>query len=400
MKISWMQPLGYSCPGQSHISNNLPCQDHHSILQTENGWVIATVCDGAGSAIHGGDGAQLFSNKFSQSLISLAEKIDNGSPGQWINDYIVESILNIRTHLRETKHVSNLNDWHTTLLAVLLGESGGLCVHIGDGAIFGGQLKPYDDMINIIDHKYYISSPENGEYSNETYFVTEGIWTKHLRISPLPALDWIALATDGGCSLCLNNQSLLNEHFVPSVLKEFANYEGRDIPNFIMDEIVKEKYKSATSDDKTVVFICNSKVTSYKSMEFATASKYNLLPSFFGDRPADVDLTPSILNDEPLEKIDSKNLPHSRSDNTIYSVIIPLVIFVCFVGFALQYFVYLEGNNSHNIKSSNLTQLDEAACIQYYKFDINKFKPFNWSLIKSSFLNSININYHNSLSKK
>jgi hypothetical protein len=387
MKISWLNPAGHSISGHSHITNNLPCQDHHSILKNDSGWVIATVCDGAGSARLGGEGAKVFANMFCESLRNLANRIDASSPGQWINDYIVESLLKIRTHIRNTENISSLEDWNTTLLAVLMGPSGGLCVHVGDGAIFGGLINKYDDNYSTIDHKYFISRPENGEYSNETFFVTEGIWTKHLRISPLPSLDWIALATDGGCSLCLDNQLLPNNHFIPSILKTLINRKD-DLSKILIEEMRKEQYKSATSDDKTVAIIINSKIFDSNYAEFITSKKLDMKPSVYGGNPSDLNASISLLTEsEPAHpELHRHNILNNQN-----RIIIPgLISFI--IGFmAGMYSMHFMKLNTENFRESQISDNNlhiENDSNTYYKFDLNKFRPEHWQYIKGDFLKS------------
>lgn len=95
----WASPLGYSAVGHLHSSSGELCQDFFSIKSTDTGWFAIVVCDGAGSAKKGGRGAEIFSERFSDALIEISKKIDSSSPGSWINDAIVESILKIRNEV-------------------------------------------------------------------------------------------------------------------------------------------------------------------------------------------------------------------------------------------------------------------------------------------------------------
>jgi hypothetical protein len=48
-----------------------------------------------------------------------------------------------------------------------------------------------------------VSLPENGEYANETYFVTGAEWREHLRVVAVPASTRIALMSDGAGSFVM-----------------------------------------------------------------------------------------------------------------------------------------------------------------------------------------------------
>ena len=183
------------------------------------------VCDGAGSARYSKKGAELAAQSYADRLMKIAEELEHRAPGAWINDALIEGVVHIRQELRNVARQDDLRDYHTTLLAVLVGPGGGVCVHIGDGAIFGGRFSEQDGK-SIINADWFLSEPENGEYANETFFITEASWIKHLRISPLPSLEWIALATDGGAALALTAKNEIKPDFMPTLFKELRADEG------------------------------------------------------------------------------------------------------------------------------------------------------------------------------
>ncbi len=203
--MKWAVPLAANLIGQSHLAEQSECQDAYCIRHSPDGeWIAICVCDGAGSAIYGGEGARFVSEEFSQRLVDISAKLSFEPPGAWINDGVISAILDIRAKLGTIAGKNQINEYHATLVAVLVGSSGGFAVHIGDGAIFGGCFSEIDKSPIKIDEDYFVSPPENGEYANETFFITESDWIKHLRITPLPSLDWLALATDGGCAFSLS----------------------------------------------------------------------------------------------------------------------------------------------------------------------------------------------------
>ena len=90
-----------------------------------------------------------------------------------------------------------MRDYHCTLVAGLVFEKTAIVVHVGDGFILAGKNEEIANE-NILNKSLYFSKPENGEYKNETYFVTQSIWLKHLRIQVLPDIDWLIAGSDGG----------------------------------------------------------------------------------------------------------------------------------------------------------------------------------------------------------
>ena len=164
---------------------------------------------------------------FYEVLINLSNEIDAKGLGTWITDYLVANITILRNELRAKYNTDKLNDFHCTLVSVLLGEKGGLIAHIGDGAIFGGQASKDKKETNLSNDLFY-SLPENGQYSNETFFITENAWIKHLRVTPISSANWICLGTDGGMALAMQNESEVKSGFVAPVIKEIVLSKDRN----------------------------------------------------------------------------------------------------------------------------------------------------------------------------
>lgn len=250
--IKWIYG-GANVIGTSHIETNTPCQDAFSISTSKNEeWVAVAICDGAGSAKHSEKGAHLVASTFSKKLIDLSNEFDNNRlPGAWVNDYIIQQIIDIRRELRKASGKDDISEFHTTLVACLLGKTGGFVIHIGDGSLVGGKSKLKENVV-ILDEQFFISEPRNGEYANETFFITEGDWIKHLRFNPLPPLDWFFIGTDGGNSFYLNTNNTPKKEFITSLLKELHEHPHTNW-NTKMESVLKdERAKVITNDDKTL----------------------------------------------------------------------------------------------------------------------------------------------------
>jgi Protein phosphatase 2C len=245
---------GASVVGQSHVTTSVPCQDKFKINTSKNGaWLAVAVCDGAGSAEFAEEGATITSQFFCQELIKLSQELDSRPPGEWINDFVIDCILQVRKHLRSAAKTGDIRKYHCTLAAALVGESGGFSIHIGDGAILGGVFEQKNGTNKIeLNSNFFISKPENGEYANETFFITEGNWVKHLRVMPLPRLDWIVVCTDGGASLLLDNELQVKPSFLAPFIESQVNILFND-PEYIENILNDPKANKITTDDKTIV---------------------------------------------------------------------------------------------------------------------------------------------------
>jgi hypothetical protein len=124
-------------------------------------------------------------------------------------------------------------------------------MHIGDGLVVGGY-RPSTEKNTL--RRLFFSVPENGEYANETYFITEGDWVKHLRISPMPRMDWVFCCSDGGGSIALINNDALKIGFLePVVIDVFASNDedsrNKKLAGYLSDPLTEK----VTNDDKSIL---------------------------------------------------------------------------------------------------------------------------------------------------
>jgi len=237
--------------GSSHVTTGTPCQDA-SVVKTAKGgeWVVIVVSDGAGTATRAEEGAHLVVKFFSEELLKLVDELTTRPPGHWINDFVIEKVLQTRIALRRLAKSDDIRDFNCTVVACLLGPSGGFSIHIGDGAVVGGYRKESNEHTAA---SLFLSEPENGEYANETFFVTEGDWVKHLRISPMPKMDWVMCCTDGGSALALVAEKEIKPGFLDPVIREVFGLNDEALRKKTLAEYLSDpQADKVTGDDKTL----------------------------------------------------------------------------------------------------------------------------------------------------
>jgi len=192
---SWKIASSYII-GQGHISKNIPCQDRtfklidkqfikrvvkrktyknrksikvvKKILDNKKTFYGLSLADGAGSCKHSDIGAELITKKilnYTKMNFSILFKDENIRFN--LSAYI-ESELQKRT----TNNII-FKDLSSTLLFIAIRNNKFIIGHIGDGVI--GML---DNKNNIKT----ISKPDNGEFSNSTFFTTSTKYIERLRI--------------------------------------------------------------------------------------------------------------------------------------------------------------------------------------------------------------------------
>lgn len=336
--------VGTSVIGKSHIDSGIECQDFHSFrISKDQLWAALVVCDGAGSAKRSAESAATVANFFSKSLLNLAETLDHKSPGEWINDYVIQSILDIRSKLRDAAQSDTLAQFHTTLVASLIGPHGGFAIHIGDGAIFTGNINKDKSSGNTnLDDGLFISAPHNGEYANETFFITEPGWIKNLRITPISKCDWLMLCSDGGASLTLNHDSsaLRPEFFVPLVTG-IKNENDASRENFLYEAVATDKTWALTNDDKTLLFCFSDAVISTQDeLSLKTLELKKPLPVASSPRvDKHVSNAGLSLNNSPMSFENKNSSKNIKSSSKTFFVYIRYLLLLIIAG-ALAAFVY------------------------------------------------------------
>lgn len=146
--------------GLGHQKSSTPCQDKTFSL-TQNGIHIIALADGAGSAKLSHFGAECVVRSASALLARRFQDYLACEDGRQVKQEIVTQL---RQDLQQQADLlgCELSDLASTLLLAAVWEDWFILAHIGDGVI--GYLDRQQLKV--------ASTPDNGEFSNETTFVT------------------------------------------------------------------------------------------------------------------------------------------------------------------------------------------------------------------------------------
>lgn len=181
-----------SAIGTSHRSRGQPCQDscEGRIVENSTGPIlVAAVADGAGSAAQSEVGAELackaFVDRVGQTISSVdfdLATIDRATMLDWFADARRQVGSDA-----DGRGVS-IRELACTLLAAIVGEGWAVFAQVGDGAI----VRQIDGDLSVVFW------PEEAEYANMTYFLTEGDFADHFQFSRDDGpIDALAMFTDG-----------------------------------------------------------------------------------------------------------------------------------------------------------------------------------------------------------
>jgi len=233
--------FGASVIGKGHIDTGLPCQDAWAVVRGEHR-LVAIVCDGAGSARQSERAAKEVTLTVSESLAAIGADDDPD-----IAAALESARLRLEVIAAEAGH--ELDDYACTVVGLLLSGTRGVLFHLGDGLA----------VARSPDAPPVVSLPENGEYSNETWFLSHRDWRAHLRVTPLPPPDQIsciALMSDGAMPFAMaRGNADLFEPFIGPVLRFLAAADDQTGNEALAATLGSERTYSITEDDKTLVLL-------------------------------------------------------------------------------------------------------------------------------------------------
>lgn len=224
--------------GQLHKDLGLPCQDA-VVYFKQDGIGAIVLCDGAGSVENSEEVSNALAQYLPEYLTSHFCELDNISD----EDAKLKLMEEVDRILRRECPGKKAD---CTLLAVVESEQGKIIVfHIGDGLI-----------LEVGSESKLISLPENGMFSNITYFLGDFNAMDHLRIYRIEKSnnDSIILCSDGiSDSLynALNDEIAIATYKMSDWLLEYDESYTEDLLSIALEEMFRIK----TADDMSIGII-------------------------------------------------------------------------------------------------------------------------------------------------
>lgn len=242
--------MAASATGRSHLDRGQPCQDAQASACV-GAALVAAVCDGAGSATHSDIGAQHVSRSVVDALAAsalLRATAPLALPVEVLRPLVETAIEDARGQLalKAAGQGVRLADHACTLVGVLADARGGWFFHVGDGVAacaFNG------------DAADAVSLPANGEYANETWFVTGSNWREQLRLTRFEGdVQAIVLMSDGVQPFAMSRAgNTLFEPFIAPVLRFLGGVDEAHGSAALHATLADPRTDQITGDDKTLL---------------------------------------------------------------------------------------------------------------------------------------------------
>ena len=176
----------FSLVGKDHLYTGTPCQDYSDIIYLQNGWTIAAVADGVGSALRSDEGSKI---AVTSALSFCSENFPTSIDAKNILAMLLLSFHRafgkIRIHAEN--ELADLEDFDTTLTVVCFYKGMLFYGHCGDGGIF---------VVNRFGEASEVTIPQKGDDPSSVIPLRFGpehwVFDQHSENVPV-----VLLATDG-----------------------------------------------------------------------------------------------------------------------------------------------------------------------------------------------------------
>jgi hypothetical protein len=161
---------------------------------------------------------------------------------QWLRD------VQVRISAHAAVQKNEPRDFASTLVFVVASEQATVCAQVGDGAI----------VLNDGKKLAVALWPENGEYANQTYFVSQEDAAEHIQFAKFGPVRDFVLFSDGLQRLALNEAERVPHpgFFVP-LLRAVRSAEELDSTTHQLETFLdSDRVNGKTDDDKSIVIGC------------------------------------------------------------------------------------------------------------------------------------------------
>ncbi len=248
---------GMSIVGTSHVSKNTPCQDYHRYETLDNGWLVAAVADGVGSAKHSEVASKMACDVFVETCKTLITKDTAITDTKAI---LAEAYKTADTKIKDYVYgIEDLiTDYDTTLSTVIYDGKHLVYGHSGDGGIVA--LSYEGDYIKVTE-------PQKADDGVCVIPLRAG--EAHWEFSECDAdVASVLLATDGVYDnfmpYLLRGQPV--EFYIP-LIRWFMDNSGIGITSENREQVEESRRNflcgdacKAITDDKTVLVAFNADV--------------------------------------------------------------------------------------------------------------------------------------------
>ena len=235
---------GATIQGIGHIKSGTPCQDA-IYLHSAGDINTISLADGAGSRALSQIGASLATRSIGALIAQRFDELYSSEPQDTV-EIIVQFLQNRLMKKAEHKKMDIKNLSSTFLFVSIHNDNRYIAGHIGDGVI--GSV--FDNRIDVLSH------PDNGEFHNETFFLTLSNAKDKFRVykGTVPDDCGFIIMSDGTAeSLYSRNDENLTATS-NKIIKWLDGHTSKDV-NKALKRHLKKLFRKKTIDDCSIAII-------------------------------------------------------------------------------------------------------------------------------------------------
>ena len=255
---SGLQVACASRQGTSHLKDGTPNQDNVVVAVLPAGRLgpvaIMAVSDGAGSASHSQHGSRA---ACVAGVASLTRRL-NRNPAIAVKEHLLRSALkravrNARQSVTAAAQsragrprAMNLSEYACTVMLTLTSARLVGVAHVGDGCVVAGDGEAWR----------LLSEPDNGEFANETRFLTNPQNWPRVTVSAAPDITCLAVVTDGLQNVALSRGSAPYERFWTPLYRAL-NRASSSSPDTVLEAMLQKVADANKADDDCTIAVCS-----------------------------------------------------------------------------------------------------------------------------------------------
>ena len=240
--------------GTAHSIDGTPNQDCAVVATASNKFAtnvaVIAVSDGAGSAKYSQLGSQAACTAAVESLnrqlrrnpyIAIKEHLLRSALQRAVRN-ARQSVIHTARHSGATSPSTAVRDYACTIiLAVWSGKFVGIA-HVGDGCVVAGDGRKWK----------LLSAPDNGEFANETCFLTDPRNLPRVRVISDSGINCLAVITDGLEDVALSLGETPFERFWTPLYKALDRNLEAPVDSLLESLLRRVGQASKASDDCTI----------------------------------------------------------------------------------------------------------------------------------------------------
>ena len=243
--------------GAAHLKDGTPNQDSVVVAMPSVGRLgsvaVMAVSDGAGSARYSQFGSRA---ACAAGVVHLTGQLNRNpaiaAKGHLLRSALQRAVRSARRSVLETAKGSHrasgpasVDEYACTMMLGLASERLVGVAHVGDGCVVGGDGEEWR----------LLSEPDNGEFANETKFLTNPRNLPRVTVVSGSAISCVAVITDGLQDVALSRGSAPYERFW-TPLYQALNRGWTNPPSAVLESLLRKVGDAGKATDDCTIAVC------------------------------------------------------------------------------------------------------------------------------------------------